>query len=130
MNSPRSHPAVVRVARALGLSGAGDSVSRLREYAVARVHTLAAAWPVASLQDLQLLVANALSVCLEYVRSDGDVAAIAQAHHDFSPHLHRTLTLEFLQGDTEGLLLPHPYPQLGDLRYLAVIDLRGPRAVR
>jgi hypothetical protein len=125
-----SDPAVARLAHALGLSTNGDCAARLREHALARVRAIAADWRVASLRELQMLVANSLSVCLEYLHSDGDVAATARAHAAFSPHLTHALNAEFLTGDTEGLLIPHPYPQPGDLRYLAVVDQRGSRLVR
>ena len=95
-----------------------------------RVQAIIAGWDVESLKELQLFVANGLSVCLEYLLSDKDIEAAARAHATFSPHLEKALVAEFLNGDTEGLLVPHQYPQPGDLRYLAVIDKRGRRAVR
>jgi hypothetical protein len=125
-----SDPAIARLARALGLSTSGDCVARLCEHALGRVRAFYADWQVASLRELQLVVANGLSVCLEYLNSDEDVEATARAHAAFSPHLTHALSAEFLFGDTEGLLIPHPYPQAGDLRYLAVVDQRGPRLAR
>jgi hypothetical protein len=95
-----------------------------------RVHAVAARYRVSSLNDLQLLVANHLSVCLEYIRSDEDVERIGRERSTFSPALARVLRAEFLTGDTEGLLLAHPSPGPGALCYLAVIDCRGERALR
>jgi hypothetical protein len=125
-----SDPAVVRLARALGIRGNGDCVLRLRAHALERVRAVLKTWRVSSLTELQLLMANALSVCLEYLRTDEEVEEIARVHAGFSPHLLQTLSAEFVRGDTEGLLLANPCPQLGDLRYLAVIDSRGARAAR
>lgn len=130
MTAPGYQPSIVRLARSLGLRASGDCLPAIRKHALGRVNAMITRWPVRSLSDLQLLVANQLGVCLEYVRSGADIDRIAATHPAFSPHLDRTLRLEFLTGDTEGLLLCHPHPAPGDLSYLAVIDMRGERAIR
>ena len=125
-----THPVVRRLAGDLGLPLGGNALAALRAHAVARVHGVVSGFAVSSLSDLQLLVANHLGVCLEYVRDSTDVERIARERRGFSPQLERILRADFIDGDTEGLLLSHPSPGPGQLCYLAVIDCRGERAVR
>lgn len=88
-------------------------------------------WPgIETIEELRLLVADRLSVKLEFLRTDDDVNRIAREYRTFLTRFRHLLHAEFLTGHTEGLLIDNPQPQNGGRRYLAIIDARGPRAVR
>lgn len=85
---------------------------------------------IETLEELRLLVADRLSVKLEFLRADKDVDHVAKEYRHFLSRFRRLLHSEFLTGTTEGLLIDNPQPQNGGRHYLAVIDARGPRAPR
>src|SRR5262245_1129188 len=104
-------PRVIRLARDLGLATRGDCLIRLREHALDRVGRLLSELPVRTLGELRSLVAASLSVQLELLSSDEDIERLALAYREFHNGLKRLLEIEFIEGDTEGLLLRHPNPQ-------------------
>ena len=91
-----------------------------------------AAWPdpIGSLDTLLAIIAARLSVCLVFIRTDEDIERIGLEQAAFAPALVKTLSAEFRNGSTEGLLMEHQDPRPGDRRYLAIIDARGGRAIR
>lgn len=130
MNGLGSNPRVIRLAQDLGLATRGDCLGRLREHALDRVGRLLSDLPVRTLGELRSLLAASLSVQFEFLSSDEDIARLALVYHVFHRELKRLLAIEFIKGDTEGLLLRHPNPQLGEREYLAIIDSRADRAWR
>lgn len=123
---------VVQLARGLGLPGRGDCLPQLRRHALGRIDQIVAQWPepILSLDTLLQVVASRLSVCLEYIRTDADVARIARTRAAYAFQLAETLRCEFVRGVTQGLLIAHTDPKPGDRRFLVVVDARGDRAVR
>ena len=125
------HPKLRQLARNLHIPDGGDSLRELREHALATVQRMLAEWiSVDTIEDLRLLVADRLSVKLEFLRTDDDIDRVATAYRQFFVRFRRLLHAEFLQGDTEGLLIDNPTPEKGGRRYLAIIDARGPRGAR
>jgi hypothetical protein len=125
-------PRVQQLARSLGLPARGDVLPHLRRLATERIDRIVAEWaePIRTLDDLLRIVAGRLSVCIERIGGDADVARIARTRAAYVPHLAELLQCEFIAGKTEGLLIEHQDPRPGDRRYLVVIDARGERAVR
>src|ERR1039458_1467145 len=125
------HPKLRQLARNLHIPDGGGSLRELREHALATVQRMLAEWiSVDTIEDLRLLVADRLSVKLEFLRTDDDIDRVATAYRQFFVRFRRLLHAEFLQGDTEGLLIDNPTPEKGGRRYLAIIDARGPRGAR
>jgi len=123
-------PRVVQLARDLGLPAHGNCVSRIYEYAIARVETSVRDFPVRDLDGLRKLLASRLSLRLEFVTSDSDIGRIAREHRNFHPTLEQRLRREFLDDETEGITLERDGRMAGQFSFLAVIDARGPRQVR
>ncbi len=123
---------VVQLARDLKLSTAGDCLAQVEEHTLARIASIVTRWPgpVRTLEMLRSVVAEDLSVNLEFIRSSEDLERIAQDHELSYPGLGLKLNEEFVLDDTEGLLLANPTPQPWERKYLAVIDARGERAAR
>jgi len=125
------HPKLSQLARNLQIPESGDSLRELREHAINRVQTMLNEWSgVETLEELRLLVADRLSVKLEFLHSDEDVDRVAGEYRHFLSRFRRLLHSEFSTGTTEGLLIDNPQPQKGGRHYLAVIDARGSRAGR
>ena len=123
-------PRVKELAKKLGLTRRGDSLARVRRFALEQVQEVFAEVPVNRLSDLLRLVAAKLSIQLTFVRSDGDIRRIGQEHRKGLPGLNRMLHLDFLEGETEGVLLRRQSREVGERQYLAIIDARGPRRWR
>lgn len=123
---------VQQLARSLGLPGRGDVLPQLRKLAIDRIDRIVSEWAerIPTLDDLLRIVASRLSVCIERITEDRDVARIAQTRSAYVARLGALLRCEFIAGKTEGLLIEHQDPRPGDRRYLVVIDARGERAVR
>jgi hypothetical protein len=125
------HPKLRQLARNLHIPDSGDSLRELQDHAIATVRQMLAEWSgIETIEELRLLVADRLSVKLEFLRTDEDVDRIAREYRHFLTRFRKLLHAEFLTGSTEGLLIDNPQPQNGGRRYLAVIDARGPRSAR
>lgn len=125
------HPKLRQLARNLHIPESGDSLRELSGHAIASVQRMLAEWSgIETIEELRFLVADRLSVKLEFLRTDDDVDRIAGEYRHFLTRFRRLLHAEFLHGTTEGLLIDNPEPQKGGRRYLAIIDARGPRAAR
>lgn len=123
---------VIRLTQCLGLPARGDCLAELRRHALTRIDHIVDQWPeaIVSLESLLQIVAARLSVCIEYIRTDADIARIAAERGAYTSHLAETLRCEFVRGTSEGLLIEHENPQPGDRQYLVVVDARGERAAR
>ena len=124
------HPKLRHLARNLHIPDKGDCLRELRDHAIATVHQMVTEWRVDTIEELRMLVADRLSVKLEFLHSDEDIDRIATTYAHVMPYFHRVLRAEFLTGDTEGLLIDNPKPGKGGRDYLAIIDARGPRKAR
>ena len=125
------HPKLGQLARNLHIPESGDSLRELSEHATASVQKMLTEWSgIETIEELRFLVADRLSVKLEFLRTDDDVDRIAGEYRHFLTRFRRLLHAEFLKGTTEGLLIDNPEPQKGGRRYLAIIDARGPRGAR
>jgi len=119
------------LARNLHIPESGDSLRELSEHAIASVQKMLAEWNgIDTIEDLRFLVADKLSVKLEFLRTDADVDRIAGEYRHFLTRWRHLLHADFLHGTTEGLLIDNPAPQKGGRRYLAIIDARGSRSAR
>jgi hypothetical protein len=100
--------------------------------AVNHIERIVAGWPepISTLDDLLPIVADRLSVCLEYIRRDQDVEDIAGRRAAYAPGMFKLLQHEFLRSSSEGLLIEHQAPQAGDRLFLAIVDARGTRSYR
>lgn len=123
---------VIRLTQSLGLPTRGDCLPQLRQHALTRIDHIVHQWPepIVSLESLLQIVAARLSVCIEYIRTEADIARIAAERAAYALHLTKTLRCEFVRGTSEGLLIEHENPQPGDRQYLVVVDARGERAAR
>jgi hypothetical protein len=125
------HPKLRQLARNLHIPESGDSLRELSEHAIASVQKMIAEWNgIETIEELRFLVADRLSVKLEFLRTDEDVDRIAGEYRHFLTRFRRLLHADFLQGTTEGLLIDNPEPHKGGRRYLAIIDARGSRSAR
>jgi hypothetical protein len=124
------HPKLRQIARDLHIPESEDAMRDLRDHAIETVRAMLREWTLESIEDLRRLVADRLSVKLEFVRTDADVARLASEYQHFFLRFRRLLQKEFITGDTEGLLIDNPSPDKGGRRYLAIIDARGARAPR
>lgn len=130
MKGITQHPKLRQLARDLHIADDGDCLATLRDHAISTVERLSASWDLETTDDLRLLVADHLSVKLEFLYSDEDVDAVAEKYKHVESHFRRLLRAEFLKSDTEGLLIDNPKPGKGGRDYLAIIDSRGQRAIR
>lgn len=124
-------PQVSALAHDLGIRGQGSLLNKIRRYALEQVRQHLSNWPsvIDSLEDLQRVLCNALSLKIEYVHRDEDLTRIAMEYR-FSDGQRRSLDREFNDDGTEGWLISHPDRQPGDRRYVAIVDARGSRASR
>jgi hypothetical protein len=123
-------PRLVQLARDLGLSAQGNCAARIREFAMTRVRTFLAEFPVGDLDGLRQILASRLSLKIEHLRHDGDVDRIATEHATFHPALRQRLRQEFLADATEGITLERDGHASGQFSFLAVVDARGRRQAR
>ena len=124
------HPKLRQLARNLRIPDHGDCLRELCDHAIAAVRQMLSEWSVDTIVELRMLVADRLSVKLEFLHSDDDIERLASAYGHVMTHFRRLLRLEFLKNDTEGLLIDNPKPGKGGRDYLAIIDARGPRKMR
>jgi hypothetical protein len=124
------HPKLRQIARDLHIPDSEDSLRDLRDHAIETVRDMLREWSLETIDDLRRLVADRLSLKLEFIRSDEDVSRLASEYQYFFVRFRRILEKEFIIGDTEGLLVDNPSPKKGNRRYLAIIDARGSRAAR
>ncbi|MDW7711205.1 MAG: hypothetical protein SCH98_12095 [Deferrisomatales bacterium] len=132
MGSLGTDPRVLALARQLGLRTRGDPVAALKQFALDKVRSFieGSGFGVESLETLRHLVADRLSVSIEFLRTDADVARVAEEFGDYYRSLDALLDDEFLKKKTEGLLLRHPNPHPGEHRYLAIVDARDEQTPR
>lgn len=123
-------PAVMRIARRLGLPNQGDCLPRIQDHALAQIKRMVSDFPVRTLNELLMLVAARLSVQLEWIRSDEDLDRLINFYQPHLPTFRGVLREEFINQDTEGLLLRNPCREPGARKYIAIIDARGERASR
>jgi hypothetical protein len=124
------HPKLRQLARNLHIPDNGDCLRELRDHAIATVRQMLTEWTVDTIEELRMLVADRLSVKLEFLHTDDDIERIASTYGHVMTHFRRLLRVEFLKSDTEGLLIDNPKPGKGGRDYLAIIDARGPRKMR
>ncbi|MGE3672581.1 MAG: hypothetical protein AB7K71_23110, partial [Polyangiaceae bacterium] len=130
MTSLARDPVVLKLARDLGLSWRGDCLAHVRSFALERVARLIEGFPVENLDALRRILANRLRMGIEFVRSEADLGRIAQQYASFDSSLGARVHHEFLRSNTEGIVLQRQEYDATGIRYLAVIDARGERAVR
>lgn len=124
------HPKLRQIVRDLHIPESEDALRDLREHAVDTVQGMVREWGLETIGDIRRLVADRLSVKLEFIRADEDVHHLGAEYQHFFEKFRRLLESEFIHGDTEGLLIDNPCPKKGSRRYLAIIDARGVRASR
>lgn len=125
------HPQVVQLAKELGLQGSGDWIAKIQRYARDQVEIMIrqARVPIRSLDKLLQLLADRLSVTIEYVGSDADLERIA-TEHQFSHAEYRRLVCDLDDPEIDGLLIKNPDARPGSREFLAVVDARGDQASR
>jgi hypothetical protein len=124
------HPKLRQIVRDLHIPESEDALRDLRDHAVDTVRGMVQEWGLETIDDIRRLVADRLSVKLEFIRADEDVRRLGAEYQHFFEKFRRLLDSEFIHGDTEGLLIDNPSPKKGSRRYLAIIDARGVRASR
>jgi hypothetical protein len=87
-------------------------------------------WSVETIGELRILVADKLSVKIEFIGEDQDTERLAEKYGQVMGGFRQLLRAEFLKGDTEGLLIDNPKPGKGGRDYLVIVDSRGPRNAR
>lgn len=124
-------PQVAQLAKELGLEGRGDWLRKIQEYAHSKVRDILRSAPVAvlTLDGLFRVLADSLSVKVEYVRSDADLERI-EAEYRFSLAEARKLRHDLNDERTDGLLMRNPDFRRGHREFLAVVDARGANASR
>lgn len=125
-----SDPRLQTLARELGITARGDVLRRLRTFAVGKVEEWSRSVPVTSSSDLLRLAGSFLSVRLVFIRDDTDLDALAKELEHVSPLIRQQLSVEFEERDTLGCLMSHSVQHPGDTCFVALIDARGPRAVK
>jgi hypothetical protein len=125
-------PMIRRMARDLGLPGARNCVEEITDHALRIVERVIqrSLFPVTDLESLKAILSSALSVTIRYVDTDSDIDQIASDFGNAHPCLASQLHSDFIDGDTEGLLLALPNPEVWQTRHLAVIDRRGDQVNR
>lgn len=123
-------PAVLELARELGLSTRGRVLKRIRDHALSYVEECRASLPgIGSLEQLRSLLCDRLSICLRIINENADLNAVAE-EFSFSEVERRNLIREFDHEQVEGWLVRNPRVEPGLRRWIAIVDGRGPRAVR
>ncbi len=124
------HPKLRQLARNLHIPDNGDCLRELRDHALASVHQMLVDWKVETIGELRAVVADKLSVRIEFIQEDEDVNHLAEKYGQVMSGFRRLLRAEFLNEDTEGLLVDNPKPGRGGRDYLVIVDSRGPRRMR
>lgn len=129
---PTAERRIARLAGELGLPMRERNRDGIRKFALNRFEELVAETPLSaeSPRDLKRLVAGKLNVSVERLESNAQIDRLADRYVDAYPKLPKVLRTEFVQSDTEGLLLDRPVPDDRYRRYLAVVDARGPKVFR
>jgi hypothetical protein len=124
------HSKLKQLARNLHIPDSGDCLRELREHAIASVQQMLDEWSVETIGELRSLVADKLSVKIEFVSADQDIQRLADKYGQVMSGFRHLLTAEFIKSDTEGLLIDNPKPGKGGRDYLVIVDARGVRRVR
>ena len=124
------HPKLKQLARNLHIPDDGDCLRELRDHAITRVKQMLKEWSVDTLSELRTLVADKLSVKIEFIGEDQDVERLAAKYGQVMGGFRQLLRAEFIKSDTEGLLIDNPKPGRGGRDYLVLVDARGPRKMR
>lgn len=124
-------PQVVQLAKELGLGGTGGWTAKIQGFARAKVKAMIrdARVPVTSLDMLLQVLADQLSVKIEYVRSGTDLERLA-VEYDFSEAEYRCLCIDLNDAGVDGLLIRNPNTRPGNREFLAVVDARGDHGSR
>lgn len=127
-----TNASVIKLARDLGLPTRGDCLTAIEAFALRRVENVIqqSVVPITSLDVLKGVLADSLSVNIQYIRDDDDLNRIADEFKSSFPTLRKQLEQEFGMGHTEGLLLENHLREPYECRYLAIIDSRGDEANR
>ncbi len=102
----------------------------LRDHAIASVQQMLKEWSVETISELRSLVADKLSVKIEYISEDMDTECLAEKYGQVMGGFRQLLRAEFIKSDTEGLLIDNPKPGKGGRDYLVIVDARGSRKMR
>lgn len=130
MSTLNRDPHIIRLAGELGLPKTGNSLKHIREYALKKVKSILTSFPVTNLEDLRRIVANRLSIKVEWIETDEDIDRISDEYSDFHSALSHQLKREFTELSTEGITLEREDWDPVKHQYLAVIDARGRRRYR
>ena len=125
-------PQVVQLAKELGLRGSGGWVAKIQSFARAQVEAVIeeAGIEVTSTEELLRVLADRLSVKIEYVYSDADIERIG-GEYGFSEAEYRALCHDLNDPGTDGLLIINPAsPRPGSREFLAAVDARGEHGSR
>jgi hypothetical protein len=124
------HAKLKQLARNLHIPDSGDCLRELRDHAIASVQKMLNEWSVETIGELRILVADKLSVKIEFIAEDQDTERLAEKYGQVMGGLRQLLRAEFIKGDTEGLLIDNPKPGKGGRDYLVIVDARGARKIR
>lgn len=130
MTTLNKDPHIVRLAGELGLPKTGNCLKHIREYALEKVEGILSSFPVSNFDDLRRIVANRLSLKVEWINSDEDIERIVNEYSDFHSALSQQLRHEFSELTTEGITLEREGWDEVKHQYLSVIDARGARQYR
>lgn len=131
MSNLDQDPQVAQLAKELGLEGQGEWLAKIQGYAVSKVEEFLnkSGLTVESLDGLLRLLAERLSVKIEYVRRDQDLHRIA-GENQFTEAPQRKLFRDLNDAETDGLLIRNPDTRRGSRAYLAIVDARDGHAAR
>jgi hypothetical protein len=124
------HAKLKQLARNLHIPDSGDCLRELRDHAIASVQQMLKEWSVETIGELRSLVADKLSVKIEYISEDQDTERLAEKYGQVMGGFRHLLRAEFIKSDTEGLLIDNPKPGKGGRDYLVIVDARGSRKMR
>jgi hypothetical protein len=124
------HPKLKQLVRNLHIPDDGDCLRELRDHAITSVKQMLKEWSVETISELRSLVADKLSVKIEFIREDQDIECLAAKYGQVMGGFRQLLRAEFIKSDTEGLLIDNPKPGRGGRDYLVLVDARGSRKMR
>jgi hypothetical protein len=130
MNDLAHHAKLKQLARNLHIPDSGDCLRELQGHAIASVQQMLKQCSVETIAELRSLVADKLSVKIEFICEDQDIERLAQKYGQVMSGFRQLLRAEFIKGDTEGLLIDNPRPGKGGRDYLVIVDERGARKTR
>ena len=130
MTALTHHTKLKQLARNLHIPDSGDCLRELREHAIASVRQMLKDWSVETIAELRSLVADKLSVKIEFIHEDQDTERLADKYGQVMAGFRQLLRAEFIKSDTEGLLIDNPKPGKGGRDYLVIVDARGSRKIR